>query len=103
MTLKKIAELRRRIAELRGQGDVPSRILERLAKATGRVPRMGGKEPLYVAPNRRPLAIPHHSRSIKRGTKESILTQLEGDLAAQEEELWNEAQRNNGGSGHKGR
>lgn len=33
MTLKKIAELRQRIEELRGQAQVPSRVLENLAKA----------------------------------------------------------------------
>lgn len=97
MTLKKIAELRRRIAGLRGQAQVPSRVLENLAKATGRKLRNGGKHPIYVLPGRRPLAIPHHAQPINRYTKESILTQIEGDLAVQEEELRNEAQQRNGG------
>jgi hypothetical protein len=97
MTLKKIRELRRRIAELRGQAQVPSRVLENLAKAAGRELRQGGKHPMFILHGRPPLAIPHHSRPIKKLTKESILTQIEGDLAVQEEELWNEAQQRNGG------
>jgi hypothetical protein len=97
MTLKKIRELRRRIEELRGSAQVQSRVLENLAKAIGRKPRKGGKHPMFELPGRRPLAIPHHSKPMKNLTKESILSQLEGDLAAQEEEIWNEGARRNGG------
>jgi hypothetical protein len=96
MTPKKIAELKRRVAELRGQSQVPSRVLEKLAKAIGREPRKGGKHPMFELPGRRPLAIPHHSKPMKNRTKESILTQLEGDIAAQEEEILNEGARNGG-------
>lgn len=93
MTVKKIAELRRRIEELRGQAQVPSRELESLAKAIGRQPRKGGKHPMLEMPGRRPLPIPHHSRPMKNRTKEAILTQFEGDIWAIEEELSNETRR----------
>ena len=93
MTLKKIEELRRRIAELRVQGQVSSRELEGLAEAVGRQKRKTGKHPMYVLKARPPLSIPHHSQPLKRRTKDSILTTLESDLATKEEELRNERTR----------
>ena len=93
MTLKKIEELRQRIEELRGQAQVPSRELESLARAIGRNPRKGGKHPMFEMPGRRPLPIPHHSRPMKKQTKDAILAFLEGDLWAIEEELSNETER----------
>ena len=93
MTLKKIAELQRWIKELRGQGQAPSRVLESLAMAIGRQRRKGGKHAIFEMPGRPPLPIPHHSRPMKNRTKETILTQLEGDLWAIEEELSNETEQ----------
>ena len=93
MTPKKIEELRRRVEELRGQAQVPSRELEKLAKAIGRTPRKGGKHPMLEMPGRRPLPIPHHSRPMKNRTKDAVLTQLEGDLWVIEEKLSNETER----------
>lgn len=86
MTLTRIEELRRWIEGLRGQAQVPSRELERLAEALGRSKSKRGKEPVYVLPGRPPLSIPHHSRPMKRRTKDSILTTLESDLAELEED-----------------
>lgn len=94
MTLRKIAELRRRIEELRGQAQVPSRVLENLAKAIGRkLRKKGGGHPIFEMPGRRPLPIPHHSRPMKNRTKDAVLTQFEGDLWAIEENLSNETKR----------
>jgi len=90
MTLRRIAQLRALIAELRRARDVKSRDVVRLARAVGRKPdTKRGKEPTYVHPelaNRRPLSIPNHP-TLAPGTKNNILDDLEGDLDAYEEIL----------------
>ncbi len=90
MTLRRVAQLRMRIAELRRARDVKSRDIVRLAQAVGRKPdNKRGKEPTYVHPelrNRRPLSIPNHP-TLAPGTKNNILDDLEGDLDAYEENL----------------
>lgn len=70
--------------------------MEKLAEAIGRTRRKGGQHPTYVLPPRPALSIPHHSKPMKRRTKDSILSTLEGDLAIEEERLLNEADRQNG-------
>jgi len=96
MTLKKIEELRAWVAKLRAQGQVTSEQLERLAEAVGRTRSKRGKHPTYVTPRRPALSIPHHSRPMKRRTKDNILTTIEGDLTIIEEQLTDEG---NGQSG----
>jgi hypothetical protein len=90
MTLKRVAQLRAHIAELRRARDVKSRDIVRLAQAIGRKPdNKRGKEPTYIHPeirNRRPLSIPNHP-TLAPGTKNNILDDLEGDLDAYEEIL----------------
>jgi hypothetical protein len=94
MTLKRIDELRQWLTELRAQGQVPSRELERLAEAVGRVPHNRGKHPMYEMAGRLPLSIPHHSKPMNKFTKNQILTILEGDLGVQEELLTKEPRGN---------
>jgi len=50
MTLKKIEELRLRIAGLRGKSQVPSWELQNLAEAIGRTKSKRGKHPMYEMP-----------------------------------------------------
>ena len=95
MTLERIEELEAWVGRLRGQGQVPSSELERLAKAAGRTKQKRGKHPIYVTPGRPPLSIPHHGHPMKRRTKDSILTTIESDLAIKKEQLWNEGNRQN--------
>jgi hypothetical protein len=82
MTLKRIEELRERIAEFRAKGQIPSKELRSLAEAIGRKLDGKGKHPMYVMKGRPRVPIPHHSAPIKRQTKEAILAILDGDLAA---------------------
>lgn len=96
MTLKQIEELEAWVGKLRGQGQVPSSELERLAKAVGRTKEKRGKHPIYVSSGRPPLSIPHHGRPMKRRTKDSILTTIESDLAIKKEQIENERNRQNG-------
>lgn len=90
--LKKLEKLRQRLDNLREQGQVRSRELESLAKAVGRTFR-AGKHPVYKMPGRPPLPIAHHSEPMKRHTKDGILDVLDGDIAAQEELVINELDR----------
>jgi len=81
MTLKKIEELRLRIAK----SQVPSWELQNLAEAIGRTKSKRGKHPMYEMLGRPSLAIQNHSRPMPRYTKDSVLEILEGDLDAIEE------------------
>jgi len=65
--------------------------MEVLAQALGRRKANRGKEPCWVItvfPELPPLSIPHHGGGdLKKGTKNSIVNQLEDDLLAWEELL----------------
>jgi hypothetical protein len=65
-----------------------------------------GKEPTFESeafPNLRPLAIPNHKgRDMPRGTKNSILTQLEDDIDAWDETVASQERGNGRGSGGDG-
>jgi hypothetical protein len=87
---KRLARLRARIESLRGRGAVPSRELERVARALGRRRHSRGSEPTWVSdllPNARPLSIPHHSRDLNRFTARCVLDQLEADVDELENRL----------------
>src|SRR5262249_32827999 len=90
MTRRKLSRLRRRLQALRTRsGNIASSELERLAKALGRKLDKRGKEPTFVSdllPQSRPLSIPHHSgTTLKIGTANNILDQLEKDMDDLEE------------------
>jgi hypothetical protein len=91
MNKRKLQRLRKRLEALRTRlGNIQSRELESLAKALGRKRANRGSEPTYVSellPLSRPLSIPHHSTTLKRGTAGNILDQLERDIEALEELL----------------
>lgn len=85
MTIAQLRRLERRLKALRGTPRKP-RELEALAKSFGRKRVKRGKEPTWISipfPQLRPVSIPHHSRDVKRGVTEEILSQLErNDCAA---------------------
>lgn len=59
--------------------------LVRLAKSFERTASKRGKEPTYInetLPYLRPLSIPGHPGTLKKGTALSILNHLEGDADA---------------------
>ena len=91
MNRRKLRQLRKRLEALRTRlGNIESRELERLAKALGRKPADRGKEPTYVSeflPQSRPLSIPHHATTLKKGTAGNIFDQLEKDIDDLEELL----------------
>ena len=90
MDKRKLSRLRKRIQDLRARpGNIKSRELESLARALGRKRDDRGKEPTFISellPQSRPLSIPHHAKTLKRGTAGNILDQLEKDLDAFEEQ-----------------
>jgi len=90
MDKRKLSRLRRRIQDLRARlGNIKSRELESLARALGRKLNDRGKEPTFISellPQSRPLSIPHHAKTLKRGTAGNILDQLEKDIDALEEQ-----------------
>jgi hypothetical protein len=71
--------------------------LEGLAKRLGRALVNRGKHPMWESSefdDLRPLSIPHHGgRDLPKGTRNSILDQLEEDLIHWEERLLNEEAR----------
>jgi hypothetical protein len=89
MQPRKLSKLKLELAGLR-RSQAKARDLGSLATRLGRkkVKRPTGKEPLWESvefPNLNPLSIPHHgNRDIPVGTKNSILAQLEEDVAAWE-------------------
>jgi hypothetical protein len=89
MEKRRLSRLRKRLQALRTRsGNIESRELERLARALGRQLSNRGKEPTFVStllPQSRPLSIPHHSGTLKRGTANNILDQLEKDIDDLEE------------------
>ena len=92
MTRKRLNRLKRRLLQLR-RSSVRAADVEALAIELGRKKRQGkrSKEPTWVSKefdNLFPLAIPHHgSRDLTIGTKNSILSQLELDIAEWERRL----------------
>ena len=90
MDSRKIAALRRRIAQLRrGAGNVNHQKLASVAKALGRRRDTSrGKEPTFVSNKEGwlPLSIPDHPGTLRKGTVFNILEILEDDLLALEEE-----------------
>jgi len=84
MNRRKLRKLRQWLQALRTHpGNIESKELESLARALGRKPARRGKEPTFIStvlPQNRPLSIPHHSTTLKKGTASNILDQLEKDL-----------------------
>jgi hypothetical protein len=85
MDKNKLKRFRRRLAKLRQKSsNIRARELISFAGALGRTRSNRGKEPTYVStplPHRRPLSIPDHPGSMPRYTAESILDDLETDIA----------------------
>ncbi len=81
--------LRKKVDSFR-QSQPKAQNLQSLAKALGRTRDNRGKEPTWISEfaDLFPLSIPNHKgRDIPTGTKNSILNQLEDDLAKWEETL----------------
>lgn len=84
MKRRKLDKLKHELAQMRRS---PQRAgdLESLATRLGRQPSGGGKHPVWESipfPYLRPLAIPHHGgRDLAKGTRNSILAQLEDDVS----------------------
>ena len=91
MNRRKLRQLRKRLDALRTRlGNIASWELESLAKALGRKLAPRGKEPTFISavlPQSRPLSIPHHSTTLKKGTASNIVDQLEKDIDDLEESL----------------
>ncbi len=91
MDLKGLTNLKRELEGCRRRQ--PKAVeLEALARQLGRERNPDrGKEPTYVSrefPDLRPLSIPNHKgKDIPKGTKNSILNQMEDDVLAWEERL----------------
>jgi len=100
MTRKKLANLRKKVDAFR-RSQPKARELQSLAKSLGRKKDDRGKEPTWVSEfmDLFPLSIPDHKgKDLPKGTKNSILDQMEVDLDKWEETLdeWekiNEQQR----------
>ena len=94
MNRKKIAALRRQLAQLRTRSrDLKERELVRFARKVGRYRDTSrGKEPTYVTdlfPGARPISIPSHG-TIKVGVAGNILDSLEEDIDRLSEMLGSE-------------
>jgi len=91
MNRRKLRKLRQRLQALRTRiRNIEARELEHFARALGRKRAERGKEPTFISPllpQSRPLCIPHHSATLKIGTANNILDQLEKDLDDLEELL----------------
>lgn len=90
MNQRKIRRLKRRLSELRGRlANLRSQELMRLARALGRERySQRGKEPTCIStllPQSRPISIPDHPGTLKKGTANNILDAFEQDLIALEE------------------
>jgi hypothetical protein len=100
MTRRKLQRLRQQIASLR-RSQPKARVLIALAKALGRMEEDRGKEPTYCSEEFQdlsPLTIPmHKGRDLPPGTRDSILNQLDEDVDAWDQRLF-ERERTNGGS-----
>jgi hypothetical protein len=108
---EKLAELQADIESFRRAiHNVRPDQLVSLAKKLGREKSKKGKHPTYestVMPERNPLSIPGH-RTIKSGTKRSILDELEVDIhlltdRLDRQERTNDIKRLSEGTIHKGR
>jgi hypothetical protein len=98
MNRRKLEAIREEVGALR-RSQPKAREFESLAVQLGRKKVNRGKEPTFESeafPHLRPLSIPNHKgRDIPRGTKNSILNQLEDDLDAWDEALASQ-ERGNG-------
>jgi hypothetical protein len=91
MNARKPDKLRRQIAEMR-RSPRQSVELERVAGQLGRKLVKRGKEPTWENenfPTLRPLSIPDHPGDLANGTKNAILTQLDDDIIAWDDQLSN--------------
>lgn len=90
MDSNKLRKLRDDLHALR-RAQPKARDLQSLAQRLGRARTQRGKHPMWESepfPELRPLSIPDHKgRDMPRGTKNSILDQLEEDLLAWEQRL----------------
>jgi predicted RNA binding protein YcfA (HicA-like mRNA interferase family) len=90
MNRKKLQKIKGRVDSLRRSlGTIRSQDLVRLMKKLGRRRAKRGKEPTYVSdefPDARPITVPSHPGTLKPGTANSILDDIEGDVF-----LWEEA------------
>jgi hypothetical protein len=89
MNRKKLLKLRAELQSLRRTASPASRF-ERLAAQLGRKVGKGGKHPMWMSTEfpLRPLSIPHHGgKDLPVGTRNSIIDQLEDDLACWEANL----------------
>lgn len=90
MNLKKLEGIEQQIAQMR-RSPQKARDLESLAQSLDRIKSKRGKEPTWVSvkfSSLSPLSIPHHGgRDLSIGTRNSILTQLEDDIAEWHREL----------------
>jgi hypothetical protein len=93
MTRRKLDKLKRELAELR-RSPQKAIALQSLARRLGRKPVKRGKEPMWESEafgELFVLAIPDHGgRDLPRGTRNSILDQLEEDIIAWEARLGEE-------------
>ena len=89
MNRRALDKLKRELLSQR-RSQKKARDLESLARRLGRK-NVGGTHPMWVStvfPSLRPLSIPHHGgKDIPAGTRNSILDQLDDDIAAWEEEI----------------
>jgi hypothetical protein len=92
MNRRKLHRLKRELAALR-RSPQKAAAFERFARKLGRKPVKRGKEPMWESAefDLYALAIPHHGgRDLAPGTQNSILNQLENDLAAWDQKLGDE-------------
>lgn len=91
MNKKKLKKVQRQVDSLRlSLASIRSQDLVRLMKKLGRRRIKRGKEPSYISdefPDARPITVPSHPGTLKRGTAASILDDIEGDIFRWEEAL----------------
>jgi hypothetical protein len=91
MATRRLAKVRAEIDALRhGLGSITAREFIGLAIRLGRMRVVRGKEPTFERQGWKPLTIPNHSGTLKKGTACSILDQLEADLEHLEAEAGGE-------------
>lgn len=99
MDRKRLGRIRRTLAALR-RGQPKAKEFQSVAGQLGRKSVKRGKEPMHESdpfPHLRPLSIPNHKgRDMAKGTRDSILNQLEEDADAWEERIDRQEQGNGG-------
>ena len=85
-------------------GSIKPAELIRLVESLGRKRGNRGKEPTWVPnpkdPTRRPISIPCHPGTLKKGTAKGILLQIEEDIETLEQRLENESEGNGKDNSH---